>query len=40
MKIDSRGNDLVDLCICQQLRILNGRIIGDLFGKYTQAINQ
>ena len=23
------------MCISQQLRLLNGRIIGDLFGKYT-----
>lgn len=34
-KIDSRGKSLIDLCISHQLRLLNGRIIGDLFGKYT-----
>ncbi|CAG2192164.1 unnamed protein product [Mytilus edulis] len=34
-KINTRGKDLIDLCISHQLRFLNGRIIGDLFGKYT-----
>lgn len=34
-KVDSRGKNLLDMCISQQLRLLNGRIIGDLFGKYT-----
>ena len=34
-KVDFRGTNLLDMCISQQLRLLNGRIIGDLFGKYT-----
>ncbi|CAG2207784.1 unnamed protein product [Mytilus edulis] len=34
-KVNTRGKDLIDLCISHQLRFLNGRIIGDLFGKYT-----
>ena len=33
--IDSRGKDLLDLCIKHQLRILNGRALGDMFGHYT-----
>ncbi|VDI41416.1 Hypothetical predicted protein [Mytilus galloprovincialis] len=33
--IDSRGKSLLDLCILNQLRILNGRVLGDVFGKYT-----
>ena len=35
MKIDKRGRDLLDFCIGHQLRILNGRILGDLLGNYT-----
>jgi len=35
LKIDKRGRDLLDFCIGHQLRILNGRILGDLFGNYT-----
>ena len=34
-KVDSRGKQLLDLCIASKLRILNGRIWGDLNGKYT-----
>ena len=34
-KVDTRGKDLLDMCRSQHLRVLNGRIIGDLFGKYT-----
>ena len=33
--IDSRGKDLLDLYIKHQLRILNGRDLGDMFGHYT-----
>ena len=29
------GNSLIDLCISSGLRILNGRTIGDFFGKFT-----
>ena len=32
LKIDKRGRDLLDFCIGHQLRILNGRILGDSFG--------
>jgi hypothetical protein len=31
-KIDQRGKELLDLCISNQLRILNGRVLGDIFG--------
>ena len=31
----SRGRDLIDICIGQQLRILNGRALGDMLGQYT-----
>ena len=34
-KIDQRGKELLDLCISNQLRILNGRVLGDIFGNYT-----
>ena len=34
-KIDSRGKDLIDLCISNQLRIVNGRVLGDTFGNFT-----
>jgi hypothetical protein len=34
-KIDSRGKQLLELCIATQMRILNGRVIGDLYGRYT-----
>lgn len=34
-KIDSRDKDLLDLCISQKIKILNGRIFGDSFGKLT-----
>jgi hypothetical protein len=27
--------ELLDLCISNQLRILNGRVLGDIFGNYT-----
>ena len=33
--ICSRGRDLIDLCIQSKMRILNGRILGDLSGKFT-----
>lgn len=35
MKVDSRGKQLLDLCIASKLRILNGRMWGDSYGKYT-----
>ncbi|VDH89489.1 Hypothetical predicted protein [Mytilus galloprovincialis] len=34
-KLDSRGRDLLDLCISNQIRILNGRVLGDTFGGLT-----
>ncbi|KAK6188627.1 hypothetical protein SNE40_004767 [Patella caerulea] len=33
--IDTRGRELIDTCIGNQLRFLNGRVLGDLFGNYT-----
>lgn len=33
--IDTRGKELLELCICNQLRILNGRFIGNSNGKFT-----
>ena len=37
-KLDSRGKDLIDLCIStvsSQLRFVNGRVLGDTFGNFT-----
>jgi hypothetical protein len=34
-KLDARGRPLLELCVTTKMRILNGRVIGDLFGKYT-----
>lgn len=33
--VDTRGKELLELCIANQLRIMNGRCIGDIFGRYT-----
>ncbi|MEW8547927.1 MAG: reverse transcriptase family protein [Candidatus Thiodiazotropha sp.] len=33
--IDARGKSLIEICIGNQLRILNGRCFGDMFGQYT-----
>ena len=33
--INSRGNDLLDMCRSLDLNIINGRKTGDLFDKYT-----
>ena len=33
--VDLRGKDLLEFCICNQIRILNGRCFGDSSGKYT-----
>ena len=33
--VNSRGTDLLDLCISADLNIVNGRKIGDANGKYT-----
>ena len=33
--VDTRGRNLIDLCIESQLRILNGRFFGDSQGMYT-----
>lgn len=35
LKIDDRGKRLLDLCISARLRILNGRTLGDINGKFT-----
>ena len=35
IEIDQRGRDLVELCKSLDLRIVNGRKTGDLFGDYT-----
>jgi hypothetical protein len=32
---DTRGNHLIDICVGNQLRILNGRFAGDSFGKFS-----
>ena len=32
---DGRGKDILDLCISTGLRILNGRMIGDWYGRFT-----
>ncbi|CAG2230166.1 unnamed protein product [Mytilus edulis] len=34
-KLDCRGKDLCEFCISHQLRILNGRTLGDLNGNFT-----
>ncbi|CAG2229367.1 unnamed protein product [Mytilus edulis] len=34
-KVDSRGKQLLDLCISSKLRIVNGRLWGDSSGKFT-----
>ena len=34
-KLDTRGKQLLEFCISTKMRILNGRVIGDLLGKYT-----
>ena len=34
-KIDKKGKDLLDFCISSQIRLLNGRIFGDCYGKFT-----
>ena len=33
--VDARGRDIIDICIGNKLRILNGRTLGDSKGKYT-----
>lgn len=33
--VDARGRELLEFCISHQLRILNGRVLGDMFGHYT-----
>ena len=35
MKVDARGKRVIELCIASQLRILNGRKLGDLNGSFT-----
>ncbi|XP_071132876.1 uncharacterized protein [Mytilus edulis] len=34
-KIDQRGKEVLDFCISKQIRILNGRVLGDTFGNFT-----
>ena len=33
--LDTRGKELLELCKSNQLRIANGRCIGDIFGNFT-----
>lgn len=33
--VDTRGKELLDLCIANQLRIMNGSCLGDIFGHYA-----
>ena len=33
--LNTQGQGLIDLCIASQLRILNGRFVGDMFGNFT-----
>jgi len=33
--LDARGKELLDVCIAHQLRVLNGRTLGDLSGNFT-----
>ena len=33
--IDARGRSIIDLCIGNQLMILNRRCFGDMFGQFT-----
>ena len=33
--LDDRGRHIIDICITSQMRILNGRTLGDSFGKFT-----
>jgi len=35
MHIDDRGKHLLEICIAAQIRILNGRKIGDMLGYFT-----
>lgn len=34
-KVDSRGKQLLEFCISTNMRIVNGRVFGDLYGKFT-----
>ncbi|VDI33728.1 Hypothetical predicted protein [Mytilus galloprovincialis] len=34
-KVDTRGKQLTEFCISTNMRILNGRVFGDLFDKFT-----
>ena len=34
-KVDERGKQVIELCISPRMRILNGRTLGDSFGKFT-----
>jgi hypothetical protein len=38
--LDERGKELSDLCITYQMRIVNGRCIGDLLGNFTSFNTQ
>ncbi|CAG2220031.1 unnamed protein product [Mytilus edulis] len=33
--LDSRGKEIIDLCISNQMRVVNGRCMGDLLGHFT-----
>ena len=34
-KVDESGKQVIELCISSRMRILNGRTLGDSFGKFT-----
>ena len=34
-ELDERGKEIIDICISNHMRIVNGRKIGDLHGQYT-----
>lgn len=33
--VDTRGKDVIYLCVGNKLRIVNGRTLGDITGRYT-----
>jgi hypothetical protein len=37
--VNDRGREIIDLCLASKIRILNGRTLGDLQGKYTYYNN-
>ena len=37
--LDERGTEIIDLCMSNQKRIINGRLIGDLHGQYINFLS-